>query len=109
MTRDRKLLAQLLKNWAQDHDHNYQIADADLTDKGIEKTGQFLSWIVKEGYQNLDLLGLLDRLELFLESKKKRSIPDGMFCKNCKNFIDFAESNQPDGSLICYSCRENPY
>lgn len=34
---------------------------------------------------------------------------DGMACKICKEFFPFAEGNQPDGTLICYSCRQNPY
>lgn len=109
MTKDRKLLAQLIKNWAQDHDHSYQIADPDQTDEGITNTAQFLSWIIKEGNGNLDLLTLLDRLELFIENRRKRNFPDGMYCKQCNSFYDFADSNQSDGSLICYSCRENPF
>lgn len=35
--------------------------------------------------------------------------PDGMTCSNCDEFYDKAEANQEDGSLICYSCRQNPY
>lgn len=30
----------------------------------------------------------------------------GMACKKCKEFYSYAEANQPDGTLICYSCRQ---
>jgi hypothetical protein len=29
----------------------------------------------------------------------------GMACSKCKNFNEYAISNKPDGSFICYSCR----
>lgn len=31
---------------------------------------------------------------------------DGCFCKKCNEFYMFAEPNQIDGSLICWSCRQ---
>lgn len=34
---------------------------------------------------------------------------DGMNCINCDEFYDKAEPNQEDGTLVCYSCRQNPY
>lgn len=34
---------------------------------------------------------------------------DGMSCSNCDEFYDKAEANQEDGSLVCWSCRQNPY
>jgi hypothetical protein len=34
---------------------------------------------------------------------------DGISCKICREFFRYAEANQEDGSLICYSCRQNPY
>lgn len=34
---------------------------------------------------------------------KKNS--DGCVCKKCKEFFEYAESNQPDGSLICWACK----
>lgn len=30
---------------------------------------------------------------------------DGCVCKECKEFYPYAEPNQDDGTLICYSCR----
>lgn len=38
-----------------------------------------------------------------LNKKKKSS--DGETCTKCKEFFPFAEPNQPDDTLICYSCR----
>ena len=34
---------------------------------------------------------------------------DGIICIKCKKFYYMAEANQEDGTLICYSCRTNPY
>lgn len=34
---------------------------------------------------------------------------DGISCRICREFFQYAAPNQPDGSLICYSCRRNPY
>jgi hypothetical protein len=34
---------------------------------------------------------------------------DGLSCKICREFFRYAAPNQGDGSLICYSCRQNPY
>ena len=109
MTRDRRLLAQIIKAWAQDHNLNFIIADPDPTDQGLRNTGGFLSWVIQEEKNAIDLVDLLDRLEIFLENKRKRKFPDGMFCRKCRVFYEFAESNQPDGTLLCYSCRSNPY
>lgn len=39
------------------------------------------------------------------EKKKSKRDPDGCACKKCKEFYQFAEPNQEDGTLICYSCR----
>lgn len=40
---------------------------------------------------------------------KVSSLLDGMHCSNCREFYSMAEPNQEDGTLICYSCRVNPY
>lgn len=34
---------------------------------------------------------------------------DGMACVVCKEFYPYAQANRGDGTLICYSCRQNPY
>ncbi len=109
MSQDRELLAQLLKSWAQDHDHNFAINDPSPGDIGIANTGAYLSWIIKQSDINIDLLSLLDRLDVFLETRKGRAVISGLFCKKCQLFCEFAEPNQNDGSLLCWSCKNNPY
>lgn len=37
---------------------------------------------------------------------KKKPEEDGCVCKKCKQFYQYAEPNQEDGTLICYSCRQ---
>lgn len=36
-------------------------------------------------------------------------ILDGMSCAICHEFFSMAAPNQDDGTLICHSCRRNPY
>lgn len=35
------------------------------------------------------------------------SAKEGCNCKKCKEYFPYAEPNQEDGSLICYSCRNH--
>ena len=32
---------------------------------------------------------------------------DGCNCAKCKQYFPYAEPNQADGTLVCYSCRKN--
>jgi hypothetical protein len=41
--------------------------------------------------------------------QKNGSHLDGMNCAKCKKFYHMAQANQQNGSLICWSCRDNPY
>lgn len=34
---------------------------------------------------------------------------NGLFCSECRNHFPYAQSNQPNGELICYSCRKYPF
>lgn len=109
MSKERHVLAQILKSWAQEHDHNFVISSTTPDDKGVEETGAFLSWLIKNTEANIDLVSLLDRLELYYLNLKSKKHPDGMFCRRCQSFYKYAEPNQSDGTLLCYSCRNNPY
>lgn len=110
ITRERRLLEQIIKQWAQDHAPEYQIADYTPTTDALQLTGGHLAWTIQEGHVNsLDLLALADRIEFSLRNRRERNHPDGMVCDKCKTFYEFAEPNQVDGSMICYSCRKNPY
>lgn len=108
-TRERRLLEQLVKSWAQDHTDQYNIADYTATETGMSNTEGHLTWVVREGHANLDLLSLVDRIEVFLINRRQSKQLDGMYCQKCHSFVEFAEPNQDDGSMICYSCRSNPY
>jgi len=109
MTRERKLLEQLVKGWAQNHSVNFTIADYEPTEEALNNTSGFFTWLIRENHANIDLMSLVDQIELFLDSRRKRTHLDGMYCINCGNFYEYAEPNQVDGSLVCYSCRNNPY
>lgn len=36
-------------------------------------------------------------------------IPEGMSCKICGDWAQWYTANQPDGTFICYACRQDPY
>lgn len=38
-----------------------------------------------------------------------KHIVDGLACVKCQDFFQMAEPNQEDGTLVCWSCRDNPY
>lgn len=107
MTRDRDAIIKLLKSWAGDHSDEYAIIDPTTGEVGVIATGQYLSDLIRTTDIDLDLLDLLDRLDIYLELRKKPKNPDGLHCVKCGDFYMFAESNQPDGALICYSCRQH--
>jgi predicted CXXCH cytochrome family protein len=109
MGRERNVLAQIIKSWAQDQDNAFQIASSEFGDEGVDATSLSLTSVIKNTESSIDLLSLLDRLELYVLNVKNRKLPDGMFCHNCHNWHQFAEPNQEDGSLLCYSCRLSPY
>ena len=36
-------------------------------------------------------------------------ISEGAKCNKCKDFVLMAQSNQEDGTFICYLCRKDPW
>jgi len=36
---------------------------------------------------------------------EKKVVIEGSTCKKCKEYSKFSEPNQPDGSFVCYVCR----
>lgn len=70
----------------------------------------------KADYYQCSELGIdfkfLDEQFVYIEGNmiaRVNSVLDGMSCSNCEEFFQMAEPNQDDGTLICYSCRVNPY
>lgn len=103
------MLERIIKQWAQDHTTDFTVADYTSSEEAMNNTSGYFTWVVQEGHCTVDLCSLADRIEQWLEARRKRLHPDGMVCKGCKTFYEFAEPNQDDGSMICYSCRYNPY
>jgi hypothetical protein len=46
-----------------------------------------------------------DDIDLAVPVDEKKDISDGCTCKKCKEYYQYAEPNQEDGTLICYGCR----
>lgn len=44
-------------------------------------------------------------IDLAVPVEKKKKHSGGISCKKCKEFFEYAEPNQEDGSLICWACR----
>lgn len=75
------------------------------------------SWIIKEehidkfdcGAEYLDKRTVAIHVDKVARIQAACSPVDGLYCTCCKQFFPMAEPNQSDGSLVCYSCRQNPY
>lgn len=48
-----------------------------------------------------------DDLDLAVPVEKKATITNGMSCKKCREFNEYAEPNQDDKTFKCYKCRNN--
>jgi hypothetical protein len=46
-----------------------------------------------------------DDIELAVPVEEKKKKSDGCSCRKCKEYYQYAEPNQDDGTLICYGCR----
>lgn len=46
-----------------------------------------------------------DDIDLAVPVNEKKEISDGCTCRKCKEYYQYAEPNQDDGTLICYGCR----
>lgn len=46
-----------------------------------------------------------DDIDLAVPVDEKKENSDGCTCKKCKEYYQYAEPNQDDGTLICYGCR----
>jgi hypothetical protein len=46
-----------------------------------------------------------DDIDLAVPVAEKKEISDGCTCRKCKEYYQYAEPNQDDGTLICYGCR----
>src|SRR6185369_6632012 len=46
-----------------------------------------------------------DDIDLAVPVDENKEFSDGCVCKKCKEYYQYAEPNQDDGTLICYGCR----
>ena len=71
------------------------------------------SLITKKNYQSLGINAkYIGEETVFITSSfvvKVEQILTGMLCKSCGEHFDYAEPNQPDGTLVCWYCRRYPF
>lgn len=53
----------------------------------------------------------INKTSLALKEKMRQAhlSSAGLSCKGCQNFYPYAEANQPDGTLTCWSCKQYPF
>lgn len=54
----------------------------------------------------------LDENAVYIQANLVASVEsrnEGVTCKVCKEVFPYAVANQDDGSMMCFSCRQNPY
>lgn len=47
----------------------------------------------------------IDGIDWAVPVDEKKNKSEGCSCKKCKEFFEYAEPNQEDGTLICWACR----
>jgi formylmethanofuran dehydrogenase subunit E len=107
-TRERQILEQSIKAWVQEHTSDFTVADYDITETALNKTAGHFTWLIRQNEVNVNLSRLVDYMDAYMKHIKSAKI-DGMSCNKCHQFIQFAEPNQEDGTMVCYGCRANPY
>lgn len=106
----RKVIAQIIKKWAAAHHPGYIIAVGEEDNDSVSLTGAYFTWVLQNCPDTaIDLVSLLDSIDNFINSTEISRQCGGSACLKCKTFVTMAEPNQPNGTFICYSCRQNPF
>jgi len=79
--------------------HYYFLKEVEELDRFRQK-----SLGIEKRYLNENITYIEDGMIVRVDSKQ-----DGLACKICHDFYPYATINQEDGSMVCYSCRQNPY
>jgi hypothetical protein len=79
--------------------HYYFLKDIEVLDKYRCKTLK-----IEKRFLGENITYIHENMIVKVESKQ-----DGMACRICHDFYPYATVNQEDGTMVCYSCRQNPY
>lgn len=60
-------------------------------------------------HRTLEVFDKIEPIKFTVSLSKTISQIDGLNCKKCNEYYQYSTSNQPDGTLICYSCRQRRY
>lgn len=105
ISKERNLAINLVYSWSQEHTDKWVIVRDAQSDDAITQVASDLSYVFQTEKVRVDLLSLVDRLELLLRNKMVQGKSSGCKCTRCKQWYDMAIPNQPDGTLLCYTCR----
>lgn len=73
---------------------------------GIDEESLLDGMLVESDLDALDeMVREMDAAVAEIMAKRKKKEKDGEDCVKCGTFYPQAEPNQPNGTLICYSCR----
>jgi hypothetical protein len=78
----------------------------DIKNSWVIEDGDLAEHCIKKHYKGKK--GMAVQMDKIFKVKTPNN-RDGVFCVKCGRFYDYAEPNQEDGTMICFSCRSNPY
>jgi len=94
--------------WKDKEPHHFYAFKRDELQYKIDHTS-----VVMQSYDNYDRYLWVMPANFLIEEVQPSTLrspsANGLFCSKCSDYFPYAESNQSDGKLICYSCRQYPF
>lgn len=116
---DCRIKSQLIVSPYADYDEVRTFEVIGITSRGYYlyvPPNVYLKDAIRIDEYNFDDLGVHPRFiedeTIFVPDKmiyKVSARLDGCHCDQCDEFYSYAEPNQPNGTLICFSCRNYPF
>ena len=94
--------------WKENETNHFAAYDRQTMLNGLAR-----NVVVENGYDTFHKYLWVNENDFLIEEVAAPTLPsnklDGMYCCKCKNYYQYAEPNQDNGTLICYSCRKYPF
>ena len=79
--------------------HYYLLKDSFVADRyKIKLLG------IEQRYLDEDIVYIQENMVASIEAQMS-----GINCRICREHFPYASANQEDGTMVCFSCRSNPY